>query len=145
MKIQLLQKEFLAPSYKTEGAAGMDIYLQEDTTLVIGSNNTIHLGFKAEVPQGYVAVLVPRSSIGIKGIGLRNTVGIIDSDYRGEWVANITIDEQGSNAWGDVLNFRKGDRLLQCLLLPVQHEAIEVVDSLSETTRGSGGFGSTGA
>ena len=64
MKIMPLVKEFIKPEYKTEYSAGMDIYLQEDVTLVIGADNVIHLGFAAEVPEGYAAILLPRSSAG---------------------------------------------------------------------------------
>lgn len=145
MKIKPLVKDFITPTYKTVGSAGMDIYLQSGVELQVGIDNEIHLGFAASVPEGYVAILVPRSGVGIKGIGLRNTVGVIDSDYRGEWIAHVTIDEQGTNAWGDQLKYSKGDRLLQCLIVPVNQVTIELVEDLDSTERGEGGFGSTGA
>lgn len=144
MKIMPLVKEFIKPEYKTEYSAGMDIYLQEDVTLVIGADNVIHLGFAAEVPEGYAAILLPRSSAGMKGISLRNTAGVIDSDYRGEWIAHIVIDQNQDNALLDEWHYKRGDRILQCLIVPVKKVDIELTESVSVTARGNGGFGSTG-
>ena len=139
-----LVKEFIKPEYKTEYSAGMDIYLQEDTTLVIGADNVIHLGFAAEVPEGYAAILLPRSSAGMKGISLRNTAGVIDSDYRGEWIAHIVIDQNQDNALLDEWHYKRGDRIIQCLIVPIKKVDIELTESISVTARGDGGFGSTG-
>ena len=139
-----LVKEFIKPEYKTEYSAGMDIYLQEDVTLVIGADNVIHLGFAAEVPEGYAAILLPRSSAGMKGISLRNTAGVIDSDYRGEWIAHIVIDQNQDNALLDEWHYKRGDRIIQCLIVPVKKVDIELTESISVTARGDGGFGSTG-
>lgn len=139
-----LIKEFIKPEYKTEYSAGMDIYLQEDATLVIGADNVIHLGFAAEVPEGYAAILLPRSSAGMKGISLRNTAGVIDSDYRGEWIAHIVIDQNQDNALLDEWHYKRGDRIIQCLIVPVKKVDIELTESISMTARGNGGFGSTG-
>lgn len=144
MKIMPLVKEFIKPEYKTEYSAGMDIYLQEDATLVIGADNVIHLGFAAEVPEGYAAILLPRSSAGMKGISLRNTAGVIDSDYRGEWIAHIVIDQNQDNALLDEWHYKRGDRIIQCLIVPVKKVDIELTESISVTSRGNGGFGSTG-
>lgn len=144
MKIMPLVKEFIKPEYKTEYSAGMDIYLQEDATLVIGADNVIHLGFAAEVPEGYAAILLPRSSAGMKGISLRNTAGVIDSDYRGEWIAHIVIDQNQDNALLDEWHYKRGDRIIQCLIVPVKKVDIELTESVSMTARGNGGFGSTG-
>lgn len=144
MKIMPLVKEFIKPEYKTEYSAGMDIYLQEDATLVIGADNVIHLGFAAEVPEGYAAILLPRSSAGMKGISLRNTAGVIDSDYRGEWIAHIVIDQNQDNALLDEWHYKRGDRIIQCLIVPVKKVDIELTESISVTARGNGGFGSTG-
>ena len=144
MKIMPLVKEFIKPEYKTEYSAGMDIYLQEDATLVIGADNVIHLGFAAEIPEGYAAILLPRSSAGMKGISLRNTAGVIDSDYRGEWIAHIVIDQDQDNALLDEWHYKRGDRIIQCLIVPVKKVDIELTESISVTSRGNGGFGSTG-
>ena len=143
MKIKPMVKDFIKPEYKRDYSGGLDIYLQEDTELTVGKDTVINLGFAAEVPEGYVALLVPRSSAGMKGINLRNTVGVIDADYRGEWIAHIVIDEQGDNSWGDVIKYKRGDRILQVLIVPFKKVDIELSDTLSVTGRGDGGFGST--
>ena len=136
-------KDFIKPEYKRDFSGGLDIYLQSDVDLVVGKDTVINLGFAAEVPEGYVAILVPRSSAGMKGINLRNTVGVIDADYRGEWIAHIVIDEQGDNSWGDIVKYKRGDRILQALIVPFKKVDIEISDTLSVTDRGDGGFGST--
>ena len=143
MKIKPMVKDFIKPEYKRDYSGGLDIYLQEDTELTVGKDTVINLGFAAEVPEGYVAILVPRSSAGMKGINLRNTVGVIDADYRGEWIAHIVIDEQGDNSWGDIIKYKRGDRILQVLIVPFKKVDIELSDTLSVTGRGDGGFGST--
>lgn len=143
MNIKPLVKDFIAPEYKSESAAGMDIYLQKDTEFIVGKDTVVNLGFAAEVPEGHVALLLPRSSMGCKeGLHLRNTVGVIDSDYRGEWIAHITFDE--INSWGTKKVIKRGERALQALIIPVKKESINIVDELSITDRGDGGFGSTG-
>ena len=142
MKIKPLVNNFIKPEYKRDLSGGMDIYFQEDVELTVGKDNVINLGFCAEVPEGHVALLVPRSSTGMKGLHLRNTVGVIDADYRGEWIAHITYDD--INVWGNTIKFKRGERALQALIIPVKQESINIVDELSVTGRGDGGFGSTG-
>lgn len=145
MNIKPIVENFIAPEYKKDLSGGLDIYFQKDTELVIGTDNVVNLGFCAEVPEGHVALLVPRSSAGMKGLALRNTVGVIDADYRGEWVAHIVIDQQGDNVWGDSVKYKRGDRALQAIIIPFNKVDINIVDDLSVTARGDGGFGSTGA
>lgn len=143
MKIKPLVENFIAPERKNN-SAGIDIFLQNDITLQVGMNNIVGLGFASEFPENQVVLLIPRSSAGVKGIQLRNTIGVIDADYRGEWVAHITVDEVGTNAWGNTMKFKRGDRLLQAIMVPVIIEKPEIVTELSDTSRGEGGFGSTG-
>ena len=143
MKIKPMVKDFIKPEYKRDFSGGLDIYLQNDVDLVVGKDTVINLGFAAEVPEEYVAIIVPRSSAGMKGINLRNTIGVIDADYRGEWIAHIVIDEQGDNSWGDIVSYKRGDRILQALIVPFKKVDIEISDTLSVTGRGDGGFGST--
>lgn len=143
MKIKPMVKDFIKPEYKRDFSGGLDIYLQEDVDLTVGKDTVINLGFAAEVPEGHVALLVPRSSAGMLGINLRNTVGVIDADYRGEWIAHIVIDEQAGNSWGDIVKYKRGDRILQVLIVPFKKVDIELSDTLSVTGRGDGGFGST--
>lgn len=145
MNIKPIVENFIAPEYKKDLSGGLDIYFQKDIELVIGTDNVVNLGFCAEVPEGHVALLVPRSSAGMKGLALRNTVGVIDADYRGEWIAHIVIDQQGDNVWGDSVKYKRGDRALQAIIIPFNKVDINIVDDLSVTDRGDGGFGSTGA
>ena len=151
MKIKPLIKDFIKPEYKRDMSGGLDLYIQEDVTLRVGADNVINLGFAAEVPEGHVALLIPRSSTGMKGLYLQNTVGVIDADYRGEWIAHVVIDEINSFGkndtpaiWGNTITLKKGERALQALIVPVKQETIDIVDELSITSRGDGGFGSTG-
>ena len=140
MKIKPLVKDFIIPEYKRELSGGMDIYLQQDVTLNVGSDNVINLGFAAEVPEGHIALLLPRSSAGMKGIALRNTVGIIDADYRGEWIAHITLD----SICDKPIAYKRGERILQAVIVPFNKVEIELSDTLSQTGRGDTGFGGTG-
>lgn len=142
MNIKPLVEDFIKPEYKSNSSGGMDIYFQEDVELKVGKDNIVNLGFSAEVPEGHVALLLPRSSAGMKGLHLRNTAGVIDSDYRGEWIAHITYDD--INTWGKTITHKRGERALQALIIPVKQETINIVDELSVTERGNGGFGSTG-
>ena len=140
MKIKPLVDNFIIPEYKRELSGGMDIYLQQDVTLNVGSDNVINLGFAAEVPEGHIAMLLPRSSAGMKGIALRNTVGIIDADYRGEWIAHITLD----SICDKPITYKRGERILQAVIVPFNKVEIELSDTLSQTGRGDTGFGGTG-
>ena len=140
MKIKPLVDNFIIPEYKREYSGGMDIYLQQDVTLNVGADNVINLGFAAEVPEGHIAMLLPRSSTGMKGIALRNTVGIIDADYRGEWIAHITLD----SICDKPIAYKRGERLLQAVIVPFNKVEIELSDTLSQTGRGDTGFGGTG-
>ena len=140
MKIKPLVKDFIVPEYKRELSGGMDIYLQQDITLNVGVDNVINLGFAAEVPEGHIALLLPRSSTGMKGIALRNTVGIIDADYRGEWIAHITLD----SICDKPIAYKRGERILQAVIVPFNKVEIELSDTLSQTGRGDTGFGGTG-
>lgn len=142
MKIKPLHPDFKAPVYGSTGAAAFDIRTPIDFTLTV-TPVTIPLGFAAEVPEGYVAVIAPRSGLGCKsGVGVRNTIGVIDSDYRGEWLATMTLDMFVPIVHGE--EFKAGDRILQCMILPVSQVEFEIVDELTETDRGEGGIGSTG-
>lgn len=140
MKIKPLVNNFIKPEYKRDLSGGLDIYFQTDVILNPNQVNKIPLGFAAEVPEGCVALLLPRSSAGIKGIGLRNTVGVIDADYRGEWLAFITLD----SICDKPITFKRGERALQALIVPFSRVAIELTDTLSQTGRGDTGFGGTG-
>lgn len=135
MRIKALHPNFLIPTKGTDGAGAYDLYMPEAGF----SHELVGLGFSAEVPKGYAALILPRSSAGVKlGVELKNTCGVIDSDYRGEWKAAIQTKSE------DVIHWNAGDRLLQFLIVPVADVTLELVDELDSTERGSGGFGSSG-
>lgn len=137
VKIKLLDGGIM-PTKGTKGAAAFDCYAREDVA-VSDKAALIGLGFAMEIPEGYHAKIFPRSSIGLKtNLRQPNSCGIIDSDYRGEVKAMYEAKYNGFNL------VRKGERIAQMLI--ERNEPVELVevDELSETDRGSGGFGSTG-
>lgn len=138
MKIQAKHSNFVMPEISTVGSAGYDILMPEAGTIKPHETKKVGLGFAAEVPLGYAALLLPRSSAAKAGIALANTVGLIDSDYRGEWIAAIRLEKDLEFRW-DAL-----DRLFQFILVPIITPELVQVDSLLVTQRGEGGFGSTG-
>ena len=111
MNIKPLVKDFIAPECKGELSGGLDIYFQEDVELRVGKDNVINLGFSAEVPEGHVALLVPRSGAGIKGLALRNTVGVIDADYYGNEDNDGEIGFTFYNLSNETVVIEKGEKL----------------------------------
>ena len=129
------------PTYATDNSAGIDLYCKCDGNLIIKPNETIkiHTGVHVEIPDGYFGAVYPRSSTGVKKhLMLANTVGIIDSDYRGELI--IFFYNYGDES--QVIE--NGDRLAQLIIQPYMKCEIRQVDELSTSVRGEGGFGSTG-
>lgn len=138
MDIQSLHPAFIMPTKASDKAGAFDIYMPVAGEAK-GESQLIGLGFAAAVPDGHVALLLPRSSAGAKhGVELNNTCGVIDADYRGEWKAAIKTKSGLPFSWN------MGDRVLQFLVVPIANVALNQVDSLDETARGVGGFGSTG-
>lgn len=137
MKIQQMNPNFRCPTRGTEMAGAFDIYMPESGKLLPYIPQKVKLGFATEIPAGHVALLLPRSGVGSRGLGLVNTCGVIDADYRGEWMATLRSTMSG-------IEWERGDRLLQFLIVPVFTPELGVVDSLNETNRGAGGFGSSG-
>ena len=134
------------PSYETPGAAGADIRANlwpEDRasgfTLDPMHRAIVPTGLRVEIPLGYEMQIRPRSGLAVKhGITLPNTPGTIDSDYRGP--LGVALINLGSDAY----TIQHGDRIAQAVIAPVLQVRWTVVDRLSDTDRGSGGFGSTG-
>jgi dUTP pyrophosphatase len=127
------------PAYATDGAAGMDVVAAEDLTLAPGARQAVATGFAMAIPEGYEVQVRPRSGLALKhGITCLNTPGTIDSDYRGE--VKVVLANLGS----DPFEIKRGDRIAQLVPAPVLRAALTEVDTLDETGRGSGGFGSTG-
>lgn len=128
-----------APKYANEYAAGLDIY-NNGKAVIVQPNAwaTIQTRLAVEIPRGHFGMIVPRSGLGNRGIGLVNTVGIIDEDYRGEIGIKLV------NTSVDPIEIEKGDRIAQMVIVPYARVEIEEADELSETERGEDGFGSTG-
>jgi dUTP pyrophosphatase len=132
---------FPLPAYATEGSAGMDIYAAVDGEMVVkaGETTLVPTGFSMEIPIGYEAQIRPRSGLALKSsIGLMNSPGTIDSDYRGE--VKIVFTNFGKNDFV----VKRGDRIAQMVVATYQRVQWEETSQLSETVRGSGGFGHTG-
>ena len=127
------------PSYQTPGAAGMDVRASEDHTLQPGETALVPTGFSMEIPAGFEAQMRPRSGLAAKhGITLLNSPGTIDHDFRGEVQIILT------NLGREPFQVRRGDRIAQMVIARVERAQVEIVAELSQTERGSGGFGHTG-
>jgi dUTP pyrophosphatase len=127
------------PGYQTAEAAGMDLMANEDVVLNPGQRALVPCGFSMELPKGYEAQVRPRSGLAIKhGIGLLNSPGTIDSDYRGE--VKVIMINHGEKAFSIAV----GDRIAQMVVAPVTRVIWRPTSSLESSERGEGGFGHTG-
>src|SRR3954468_23444680 len=127
------------PSYATDGAAGLDVVAAEDLTLAPGQRHAVATGFAIAIPDGYEVQVRPRSGLALKhGITCLNTPGTIDQDYRGE--VKVILANLGSEPF----EVRRGERIAQLVPAPVTKANFREVEELGETSRGAGGFGSTG-
>ena len=127
------------PTYATDGAAGLDVVTAVDLSLEPGARMAVPTGFAIEIPPGYEVQVRPRSGLALKyGVTCLNTPGTIDSDYRGE--VKVIL----ANLGGECFSVERGERIAQLVPAPVLHATFEEVRQLSDTGRGSGGFGSTG-
>lgn len=167
LKIKKLYDEVPTPTYGTSGSAGLDLtamsrFYDKNGNVVYGT------GIAVEIPEGYVGLLFPRSSITKKDIIVKNCVGVIDSDYRGEimlkccpslgfaenegnenfrygigteqdWYNSVTYQDYNTNQ-----HYKIGDKCCQLILMEIPKMNIQIVNELSETERGIGGYGSTG-
>mgnify|MGYP002516304508 FL=1 len=141
LKIERLAHNKVLPEYKTEGAAGMDLCaaISEPVTLKPLERKLIPTGLKIELEHGYEAQVRPRSGLSIKhGITLINCIGTIDEDYRGEVCIPMV------NVSNEEYTILPDERIAQMVIAKYEQAKIEVVTELTETTRGEGGFGSTG-
>ena len=146
VKIKRLDERAIVPSYSKQGDAGMDL-----TAINISKDNvgniTYHTGLAIEIPEGYVGLLFPRSSVSKKQQFLTNCVGVIDSGYRGEIMAKF---KPVMGTYDTILElfesneYQIGDKIVQLIILPYPQIEFEEVAELSETDRGHGGFGHTG-
>ena len=134
-------KNIPLPAYATSGSSGMDIHaaVENEQTIKAGETVLIPSGFQIEVPQGYEAQVRPRSGLAIKhSIGIMNSPGTIDSDYRGEVKVIFT------NFGKQDFVVRRGDRIAQLVIAPVVRAVWEEAKNVDDTARGAGGFGHTG-
>ena len=143
MVIQLkkLKEKALLPTRGSEHAAGYDLYacLEEDVLIAPGQTVKIGTGLAVAVPEGFFGAVFARSGLASKeGLRPANCVGVCDSDYRGEYIIALHNDS------GMERTVRHGDRIAQLVILPFLPAKFEECDSLPETARGAGGFGSTG-
>ncbi|TNE37957.1 MAG: dUTP diphosphatase [Alphaproteobacteria bacterium] len=129
------------PSYETKQSAGMDIRaaVESEIEILPGGRALVPTGFRIALPPGYEAQVRPRSGLALKnGITLPNSPGTVDADYRGE-VGIILL-----NAGTEPFTIRRGDRIAQMVIAPVTKGEWVEMESLDQTARGEGGFGSTG-
>ena len=167
LKLKKLYEDVPTPKYATDGSAGIDLtamsrFYDKNGNVVYGT------GIAVEIPEGYVGLLFPRSSITKKDIFVKNSVGVIDSDYRGEimlkcapslgfadycgdngarygittdqdYFDSVTYLDDNSNN-----HYEIGDKCCQLVIIPIPKVVIHLVDELSETERGTGGYGHTG-
>jgi len=151
VRIKRLSELAVVPSYAKDGDAGMDLIatsIISDTPTQI----TYGLGVALEIPKGFVGLVFPRSSIRKTGLQLSNSVGVIDSGYRGELQATFNklfgsegmYDEMKVNEIQPNDFYKVGDRVAQIMIIPYPPIEFEEADELSDTERGDGGFGSTG-
>lgn len=137
MRFKKLHPLAQLPTQGSAAAGGYDLYMPEAGSAVQGGVTSVALGFAAEVPPGHVALLLPRSGAGSRGCSLVNTCGVIDADYRGEWIAKLEAKHR-------IFQWQAGERALQFILVPVATVIPAWADELSDTSRGTGGFGSSG-
>ena len=139
--IKKINKEVITPKYKTDGSSGVDLsaFLEKKVVIKPNSSELIPTGLQVAIPEELEIQIRPRSGLAAKeSIGVLNSPGTIDSDYRGE--LKIILFNHGKEDF--IIN--NGDRIAQMVLVPIVKMEFEEVDSLPNTVRGQGGFGSTG-
>ena len=137
----------LLPEYSSEGAFAMDLRASVDIDIPYLQTKIVPTGLFMAVPEGYALRIVPRSGLASKGILISNSPGTIDEDYRGMVgviITNLNINTKPIDAYPIGFQIKAGDRIAQCYLEKKIPFKFVNVDELSETKRGSGGFGSTG-
>ena len=141
VRIKKLNNKAIIPTYGTEYAAGADLYacIDEVETINPGETKLIKTGVAMEVPTGYAGLIYARSGLASKkGLAPANKVGVVDSDYRGEIMVAL------HNHSNEVRKIEPGERIAQFVIAPYLKAVFEEAEELDETTRGTGGFGSTG-
>ncbi len=136
VKIKKLHDNAVVPTYAKPGDAGLDLTATE-TIQVTETHITYGTGLAFQIPEGYVGLVYPRSSIRKYDLRLTNSVGVIDSGYRGE--VQATFERIGRK----LQNYGPGDRIAQIIIMPYPQITLVETEELSDTVRGTGGFGST--
>ena len=142
MNVKKLNDKAIIPTYGSAAAAGADLYACADADIVIESGATVlvHTGVAMAIPDGYVGLIFARSGLATKrGLAPANKVGVVDSDYRGEIM--VALHNHSSEAQ----TISHGERIAQIVFAPFYAADFKLVDELSDTVRGAGGFGSTGS
>jgi len=140
VRIKKLNENAVIPSYAKDGDAGMDLV----ATSIISNTSTqitYGIGLALEIPNGFVGLIFPRSSVRKTRLMLSNCVGVVDSGYRGELQATFNKINNDSISEND---YKVGDRIAQIMIIPHPPIEFEEANELSDTERGEGGFGSTG-
>ena len=141
VRFQKLDDRAVAPAYGSASAAGADLYAVADAPITIDAGQTVlvHTGLAVEIPEGFVGLVCARSGLATKkGLAPANKVGVIDADYRGEFM--VALHNHGK----ETRTVAHGERIAQLVITPVFTPGFQEVEELSDTTRGEGGFGSTG-
>ncbi len=141
INIKKLDKRAILPSYGSEFAAGADLYacMDEAVTIASGATVFIHTGLAIEIPVGYAGLVYARSGLACKkGLAPANKVGVIDADYRGEIMVAL------HNHSCEAQTIEPGERIAQLVITPYITGRFHETETLSDTSRGEGGFGSTG-
>ena len=139
LKILKLNESAVTPKYQTIGSSGFDLHSIENINIPVGQRRVVPTGISFEIESGFEIQIRSRSGLAYNsGIAVLNSPGTIDSDYRGE-IKVILINHGEDN-----FIIKVGDRIAQAVISKVYQANFEIVDTLSETVRGSGGFGSTG-
>jgi len=140
VKVKKTHPDAVIPSYAKDGDAGMDLIATE---IISETSNqiTYGTGLSLEIPEGFVGLIFPRSSVRKYDLALSNCVGVVDSGYRGEIQATFNKTNHHKIRVDD---YKVGERIMQLMIIPYPAIEFEEVNELSDTERGEGGFGSTG-
>lgn len=137
VKVKKLHQDAIIPQYAHQGDAGMDLYSVENLIIKAGERALVPTGLSIELPAGHVALVWDKSGLAAKN-GIKTMAGVIEYTYRGEYKIVMF------NTSKEDFEIKKGQKIAQLLIQPIMTADVEEVKELSDTNRGSGGFGSTG-
>ena len=137
IKFKKLNNDAIIPSFSRDGDAGMDIYCDSDVVVMPGEITAVPTGVSMELPSGYVSLIWDRSGLALKS-GIKTMGGVLDSGFRGEVKVIMT------NLSNERFEVKKGARVAQMIIQKYEVPEVEIVEELSDSVRGEGGFGSSG-